>query len=191
MQRFGNAHLKKLYDEAHAKKPASDSTTEHVAMSEPRAAIPVARPKSLTPPRPFLATAPAAAMTRAMTAIQPRHAGRAERGEGERDRDELSGAGASPWRREDQPAQLRRGEGDQAEDASFAAELSSLRQFFAAKIEIARRVVAPADRAAAIKELRREQRAAMRAITERRGQDRAATRRHRRQQLPDSGKPGL
>lgn len=95
---------------------------------------------------------------------------------GEGGRDEPLAVGASRQRIKEQPSASRPAEGDDSEPVSIEAQLTLLRQLYGARIEITLRDLPRHKRAAAIKALRRELKAAIRAITERRSEERAARR---------------
>ena len=95
---------------------------------------------------------------------------------GEVDRDEPPGAGASLRRIDEQPPSERQPAGDEEEGMSIAGALDALRLLYGARIAALRRSLPKRERAAAIKALRNEKKAAVRELTERKRQENAARR---------------
>jgi hypothetical protein len=94
----------------------------------------------------------------------------------EADRDEPPGARASPRRIEQQPEPSRRFEGDEEKAIPIDGELNLLRQFYGACIDATRRAKPAHERAAAIRALRCELKAAILAITTRHRNEQIARR---------------
>lgn len=98
--------------------------------------------------------------------------------------DEPLTGGASRQRVREQPNQQRQVEGDATEAISIDGAITLLRQLYGARIEAARRNTPAHDRAAMIRALRNELKAAIRAVTERKRETAAARRKaaaHRRE----------
>ena len=99
--------------------------------------------------------------------------------------DEPLTGGASRQRVSEKPNQQRQAEGETAEPISIDGAISLLRQLYGARIEAARRNTPAHDRAAMIRALRNELKAAIRAVTERKRETAAARRKaaaHRREE---------
>jgi hypothetical protein len=100
----------------------------------------------------------------------------AERETTESGRDEPLAAGASRQRIDGQPNSLRQFGGDEEEAVSIDGELNILRQFYGACIDATRRSKPAHERAAAVRALRRELKAAVLAVTTRHRNEQAAHR---------------
>lgn len=94
----------------------------------------------------------------------------------EDDRDEPPAAGAARRRIDEEPSKSHPVEGNEGKSVSVEAELLLLRQLYGARIEIARRNAPRPDRAAAIKALRLDLKAAILAVTARRRIEQATRR---------------
>lgn len=92
------------------------------------------------------------------------------------DRDDSPKARALLRRIEQKPEASQRTVNDGSEVIAVDGKLAFLRQIYGARIEIARRNTPHRERAAAIKALRLELKAAIRAVTERRREERAVRR---------------
>jgi len=92
---------------------------------------------------------------------------------GEGGRDEPLAVGAARQRNDEKPEVSQKPEGDEEELGSIDGKLDLLRQLYGARIETARRVKPGQERAAAIRALRRELKAATLAITTRHREEQA------------------
>ena len=119
-------------------------------------------------------------------------AAEAERAAGEGGRDEALTGGASRQRSNEQPEASHQAEGAEDQAASIDGELNLLRQFYGAAIDATRRSTPKRERAAAIRALRRELKAAVLAITTRHRNEQAARREavRRRRRLHEPNSPG-
>lgn len=95
---------------------------------------------------------------------------------GEGGRDEPLVARAGNRRIDEQPEGLRHAEGVEYQVVSIDAELDLMRRFYSAAIDVARRAVPRRDRAAAIRAIRRELKAAILAVTTRHRNEKASRR---------------
>jgi hypothetical protein len=108
----------------------------------------------------------------------------ADEAEGAGERDEPPGAGASLRRIDEKPPSERQAAGEEGEAFSYEGEVSALHLLYGARIEATQRSAPKHERAAAIRALRQELRAALREVTERRRNESAARREARLRSVP-------
>jgi hypothetical protein len=94
-------------------------------------------------------------------------AAEAEGAAGEGDRDEPLTGGAARQRNDEQPETSHQADGAEDQVVSIDGELDLIRQFYGAAIDVTRRTAPKRERAAAIRALRRELKAAILAVTTR------------------------
>jgi hypothetical protein len=105
------------------------------------------------------------------------------------DRDRALAGGASRQRNEGQPEILHQAGGADEQVSSIDGELDQLRRFYGACIEVTRRTKNARERAAAIRALRLDLRAAILAVTTRQRNEQASRREIIRRRIASDPKP--